>query len=98
MKGLTPPLPARGGGTEAAAESCHGGHPDGSPGPHEVMPDRAQGHKSLGMTVGVARGVVSTSCHQLEIDEVTVETCMGKAFDVVIRYQLDPVWNQLVWH
>ena len=33
---------------------------------------------------------------QLEMDEVTVEMCMGKAFDVVIRHQLDPLWNQLV--
>ena len=32
------------------------------------------------------------------MEEVTVETCMGKAFDVVIRHQLDPVWNQLVWN
>ena len=35
---------------------------------------------------------------QLELDDVTVETCMGKSFDVIIRYQLDPVWNQLVWN
>ena len=35
---------------------------------------------------------------QLEMEEVTVETCMGKSFDVIIRHQLDPVWNQLVWN
>lgn len=35
---------------------------------------------------------------QLELEEVTVETCMGKSFDIIIRHQLDPVWNQLVWN
>ena len=35
---------------------------------------------------------------QLEMEEVTVETCMGKSFDVIIRHQLEPVWNQLVWN
>ena len=38
------------------------------------------------------------ACLQLEMGEVTVETCMGKSFDVIIRHQLDPVWNQLVWN
>ena len=41
-------------------------------------------------------GFTYVSLPQLEMDEVTVEMCMGKAFDVVIRHQLDPLWNQLV--
>lgn len=41
---------------------------------------------------------VSPPPSQLEMEEVTVETCLGKAFDVVVRHQLDPVWNQLVWN
>ena len=27
-----------------------------------------------------------------------MEACLGKSFDVIIRHQLDPVWNQLVWN
>lgn len=33
---------------------------------------------------------------QLDTEEVTVENCMSKSFDQVIKMQLDPVWNQLV--
>lgn len=31
----------------------------------------------------------------IDADEVTVENAIGKSFDKIIRYQLDPVWHQL---
>ena len=34
---------------------------------------------------------------QLDTEEVTVENCLGKTFDQIVKLHLDPVWNQLVW-
>lgn len=31
----------------------------------------------------------------IDADEVTVENAIGKSFDKIIRFQLDPVWHQL---
>ncbi|GAB1606690.1 DNA repair endonuclease XPF [Argonauta hians] len=31
----------------------------------------------------------------IDFDEITVENAIGKAFDVMIRHQLNPIWNQL---
>ena len=39
---------------------------------------------------------VSAIALQLDPDELTVENCIGKAFDKSLRVQLDPVWHQLV--
>ena len=39
---------------------------------------------------------VSAIVLQLDPDEMTVENCIGKAFDKSLRVQLDPVWHQLV--
>ena len=33
---------------------------------------------------------------QLDTDEVSVENCMSRSFDQIVKLQLDPIWNQLV--
>ena len=58
------------------------------------------GNPTVGLGGRGTRDVVigGGTCLQLEMEEVTVEACLGKSFDVIIRHQLDPVWNQLVWN
>ncbi|XP_014681675.1 PREDICTED: DNA repair endonuclease XPF-like [Priapulus caudatus] len=36
-----------------------------------------------------------TANTQLDVDEVTVENAIGRSFDSVIKWQLEPVWHQL---
>ncbi|XP_014771689.1 DNA repair endonuclease XPF [Octopus bimaculoides] len=31
----------------------------------------------------------------IDFDEITVENAIGKSFDIMIRHQLNPIWNQL---